>query len=746
VRRQETRPIQVRSAVPGRIRFDAPVLRGRPRLAAAVEATIESAAGIVSARATPRTGRLLIHYTFPFMQAAVETLARTALSSPPLSPEVYRARQSWRAAVPNSRKPASHDHDSHDGHGHDHDEEELHTHVRNLFLGGSVLVGFLAKRLLTGPGLLAASPLWFGIGALATIISGYPFLRGAVRSFTERGSLTTDTLVSSATVASIFMRESVTGLVVIWLLNLGEYLQAVTLRRTRLAIRALLSLDSEEVWLVVDGTEIRQPLSSVQPGDLVAVYAGQRLPVDGRVEAGNGTINEAPITGESMPVMKNAGETVYAGTVLLAGDLRVRAEQVGDDTAVGRLIQRVEEAQELRAPLQTTGERFSTRFVPFSFVLAGIVFAVTRDVNRALTMLLIACPCAAGMATPTAVSAAIGNGARLGVLIKGGTHLEAAATLDTIIFDKTGTLTLGLPTVERVVSFPSEYTPDQVLSLAANGEIHSQHPLALAVVHHARDREIVIAPHDECEIIVGRGIRADWQGNRVLVGSEQLLDQFQISVPQSAAFLHDQHATEGETMMYVAHQNQLVGLIGVRDRIRPEAASALADLRVAGVRQLLMLTGDGEEAARSVAQAVGLTEWRSRLLPDQKYDLIRSLRAQGRRVAMVGDGINDAPALALADVGIAMGTAGSDVAIEAADVALAADNIQRVATTVRLSRKTVSVIRQNYGIALAVNAGGILVGALGAINPFVAAALHNLSTLLVVFNSARLIGYDPDAG
>jgi cation-transporting P-type ATPase C len=668
-------------------------------------------------------------------------LLQNALTVAPLSPDAYSAWQHDRVEA--RRKPHLHGHSHADGHDHDGDEE-LQSHKHNLLLGGSVLLGFLMKRLVTRPGPLAASPLLFSVSAIATVISGYPFLRGAIRSFANRGSLTTDTLVSSATVASILMRESVTGLVVIWLLNLGEYLQALTLHRTRRAIRALLSMEDEEIWLVVGESEVRQPLPSVRPGDLLAVYAGHRIPVDGRVDSGSGTINEAPITGENMPVMRNADDFVYAGTVLLAGKLRIRAERVGTETAVGRLIQRVEEAQELRAPIQTIGERFSSRFVPFSFVLAGTVFAATKDLNRALTMLLIACPCAAGMATPTAVSAAIGNGARRGVLIKGGTHLEAAATLDTIVFDKTGTLTMGLPSVERVVAFPQDYTPDQVLSLAANGEIHSQHPLALAVLTHARAREIVIDPHDECEIIVGRGIRADWNGDHILVGSHQLLDQFQVPISTEASTLYAQRAAEGETMMYVAHQNRLVGLIGVRDKIRPEAAGVLAELRAAGVNHLLMLTGDGEEAASAVAEAVGLTEWRSRLLPEQKYELIRTLRAQGRKVAMVGDGINDAPALALADVGIAMGTAGSDVAIEAADIALASDNVQRVATTVQLSRQTISVIHQNYAIALAVNAGGILVGALGAINPFVAAALHNLSTLLVVFNSARLIGYDPD--
>jgi cation-transporting P-type ATPase C len=360
-------------------------------------------------------------------------------------------------------------------------------------------------------------------------------------------------------------------------------------------------------------------------------------------------------------------------------------------------------------------------------------------------MLLVACPCAAGLATPTAVSAAIGNGARRGVLIKGGTHLEATAQLDTVVFDKTGTLTVGLPTVERVIALAPGGTAEQVLALAATGEMHSAHPLAVAVMAHAEEREVVIPPHKECEVIVGRGMHAFGDGESVLVGNRRLLDQFGVKVPDEAAALYARHAAAGETMMYVAHQDRLVGLIGVRDRIRPEAADALDGLRAAGVRHLYMFTGDGEEAARTVARAVGLTDWEARMLPEQKYERIRRLREQGRRVAMVGDGVNDAPALALADVGIAMGTAGSDVAIEAADVALAANDLRRVATTVRLSRRTIRIIRQNYAIALGVNSGGVLVGALGVINPIIAATLHNLSTLLVVANSARLIAYDPDA-
>jgi cation-transporting P-type ATPase C len=751
---QKVNGLRIRSAVPGRIRYEVELLRGQPRRAAAIALALAQQPGIRTAEANPRTGRILVYYDKILSQETVETLVRAALTSSPLSLEAYRT---WQQEQNTGQKNFTannddHQHPRHDlstqDHTHDHDHEhgdhELQERLRNLILGGAVLSGFLVKRILFGPGILAGSPPLFAISAIATIVSGYPFLRGAVRTFTNRGGLTTDTLVSSATLASIVMRESLTGLTVIWLLNLGEYLQALTLRRTRQAIRALLSVEDTTVWLVIDNVEVERPLAAVQPGDQIAIYAGQRIAVDGVVETGCGTINEAPITGESIPVIRNVGDPVYAGTVLLAGDLRVRAERVGDDTAVGRLIQRVEEAQELRAPIQTIGERFSTRFVPFSFALAAGVFALTRDVNRALTMLLIACPCAAGMATPTAVSAAIGNGAKRGILIKGGTHLEAAAQLDTVVFDKTGTLTVGAPGVQRIVSFSNDYTPDQVLSLAANGELHSQHPLALAVVTHARNRELVIDPHEECEILVGRGMHADWQGNCVLVGSRQLLADFAVPVSDEALACYADYTATGETMMYVAHQTQLIGLIGVRDKIRAETAAGLDELRATGVQHLLMLTGDSAESAASVAQTVGLTEWQAGLLPEQKYEQIRTLRASGRRVAMVGDGINDAPALALADVGIAMGTAGSDIAIEAADIALAGDDLRHIATTIRISQQTLQIIRQNYAIALAVNAGGILIGALGAINPFIAAALHNLSTLLVVFNSARLITYDPE--
>jgi manganese/zinc-transporting P-type ATPase C len=346
-------------------------------------------------------------------------------------------------------------------------------------------------------------------------------------------------------------------------------------------------------------------------------------------------------------------------------------------------------------------------------------------------MLVIACPCAAGLSTPTAVSAAIGNAARRGVLIKGGVHLEAAARVDTVVFDKTGTLTTGRARVARVLSLDPRHAPEDVLQIAASGELHSRHPLALAVLRRVRELEVEVPEHEDCEVIVGRGMRADMGGNRILVGSERLLADFGVTLPDGLAAELARFRQLGETVLCVAVNEAVIGLIGVNDLIRPEAREALEALHRAGIRRTLLLTGDSAASAEIVARQLEL--------PEDKFALVARLKAEGHRVAMVGDGINDAPALALADLGIAMGTAGSDVAIEAADVALASDDIREVPNVLGLSRRTLGVVRQNYALSLGVNALGVLVGAAGGLNPVLAALLHNASTIAVVANSSRLI-------
>ncbi len=710
----------MRSAVPGRERLDVSALCNRPRLALSVQLALEKEPGIRSVQANPVTGRVLVRYDPERIKAPVRQLLREALARPPLSAAEYGVA---RAALPREDLRA----------------EQL---MPKLEMGARFLLFFGVRALISGFGALSAAPV-LAAATMATVATGWPYLKATLDSLTGRKPLTTDTLVGSATVASLVMGEGVTALSVIWLLNLGEYVETRTVRRTKRAIRDLLTVEEKEAWLVVGETEVLCPLAEIRPGNLVAVFAGRRIPVDGLVEQGTGTVNQATITGESMPVVCGPGDKVYAATVLLAGDLRIRVETVGEDTIVGRMIRRVEEAQTLRPPIQTVGERFARGVLPASFALALGVLVLTGNPSRALIMLLVACPCAVGLATPTAVSASLGNSARRGVLIKGGTHLEAAANLDTVVFDKTGTITEGTPSIANLAALDPAYSEDEVLLLAASGELHSDHPLALAVLDRVRAAGWEVPPHDRCEVLVGRGMRAERADGEILVGSRRLMEELGVAVDDGALALGAAWMEQGNTQVFVAHRGRLVGLLGVCDRIRPGAAEAIASLREIGIRNIVMLSGDESRVVEAVAKAVGVTDWQAHLLPEQKFEAIQRLRDAGHLVAMVGDGVNDAPALALADVGIAMGTAGSDVAIEAADIALAGDNLDHLASTIRISRRTIDLIRENYGIALGVNSLFVVLGAIGKINPIAAAMLHNLSTLLLVLNSSRLIDYDP---
>jgi cation-transporting P-type ATPase C len=684
-----------------------------------VELALRKDPRILSASANPVTGKVLIKWDPAQPAPDARSLLSRALSKGPVSEIVYRQL-----------------HPARDG--------KLRTLINNLILGGVKLTLILYSRIVWGA--IATSPLAAPIlivSVTGAAITGFRFLRDLGRTVTGRSGITTGTLIGAATLSSIALREGVTALIVIWLLNLGEYLEALTLRRTRAAIRGLLSTDDDEVWVLLDGAEICVSAKQVQPGDIVVARTGRKIPVDGVIESGEATINEAPITGESMPARRGRGDGVYAGTVLVAGTIRIRVTGVGSHTVVGRLIERVEMAQALRPRIQTVGDRFAKRVVPSSFVAAAVVLVITRDPRRALTMLLVACPCAAGLATPTAVSAAIGNSARRGILVKGGTHLESMASLDTVAFDKTGTLTDSHPTVTQVMACASGYTEERILSLAARAEIHSQHPLAIAVVARAGIDRKRSHHGDEFELLAGRGVRTQWDTHEVLVGNLRLLEEFQVEVSAETRERFERRIGLHESVVYVSHQRQFVGVLTIAVQVRPGAVEALGRLRGSGVSRLVMLTGDLDGMAKHVASSVGLTEWKARMLPDDKFDAIRKMRASGRRVAMVGDGVNDASALAVADVGFAMGAAGSDVAVETADVALASDDLRHVADVLDISRRTMRLVRQNYSLALGVNSVGLYLAAAGTINPIIAAVLHNLSTILVVTNSSRLIRYEP---
>jgi cation-transporting P-type ATPase C len=698
----------------GRARFTSPHLRGRPALAVAIEDAVDRVTGVRQVHAYPRTGSVVVWYH----------TGRCARD------QLIAAIRAGLAADPKAiagRTPRSADVGTGD--------------LARLVVGGLALAALGVRRYgLRRPPMLGSTGRTIATGA--TIFSGYPFLRGALRSLTGGRGAGTDALVSAATVASLVLRENVVALTVLWLLNIGEYLQDLTLRRSRRAVSELLAGSRTRTWMrLADGTEVEVGIADVALGDEVIIHEQVVLPVDGVVVEGDGIMDSSAVTGEQLPFTVAAGMPLHAGSVLLRGRIVVRASAVGPDTAIGRIIARVEQAQTDRAPIQTVGENFSRRFVPASFALSALTLLVTRDVRRAMTMLLVACPCAVGLATPTAISAAIGNGARRGILIKGGAHLEAAGRVDAIVFDKTGTLTLGRPMVTNVISFDDDWSPEQVLAYAASSETHSRHPLAQAVIRSTEERRIEIPPHEECEVLLGQGMRVHSDGRILLIGSRELLRRQNVPISRAAHHWVRRLQRATETPLLLAVDGKLIGLLSLRDSVRPESREVLDALRADGVQRMVLLTGDHPDTAAAVAAELGIDEFRARVMPEDKQDIVKQLQAEGYTVAVVGDGTNDAPALALADIGIAMGVAGTDVAVETADVALAADDLRALLDLRDLGRRTITLIRQNYGMSIAVNMAGLLVSAGGALSPVVAAILHNASSVAVVGNSSRLIRY-----
>ncbi|KAA0921792.1 heavy metal translocating P-type ATPase [Rhodococcus sp. ANT_H53B] len=706
--------IEILSDAAGRMRLRVDWLRSSPGRAVAVEDHVDKIRGVRAVHAYPRTASVVVWYS------------RSRIDRAELFDAVNAGRTTDWELVP-VRSPRSADVNNGD--------------VLRMTIGGAalVLLGF-RRYAFRRPPILGPTSRVVATGA--TIFTGYPFLKGALRSLAGNRSAGTDALVSAATVASLVLRENVVALTVLWLLNIGEYLQELTLKRTRRAISDLLTGTQDTAWIrLPDGSEISVDVDRLEIGDEVVVHDHVGVPVDGTVVDGDAVVDQSAITGETLPVSIVAGDRIHAGSVVIRGRIVIRASAVGRDTTIGRIISRVEEAQEDRAPIQTVGENFSRRFVPASFILSALTLVVTRDVRRAMTMLLVACPCAVGLSTPTAISAAIGNGARRGILIKGGSHLEQAGRVDAFVFDKTGTLTVGRPVVTNVVSFQDDWEPEQVLAYAASSEIHSRHPLAEAVIRSTEERHIVIPPHEECEVLVGLGMRTVADGRTLLLGSPSLLRSENVDVSEYAAEWVSRLQRQAETPLLLAVDGVLVGLISLRDEVRSNALEVLNTLRADGVERIVMLTGDHPETAAAVAAELGIAEWRAEVMPDDKLEAVRKLQEEGYVVAMVGDGTNDAPALAVADIGIAMGLAGTDVAVETADVALASDDLTRLLDVRDLGRHSVSVIRQNYGMSIAVNALGLVVSAGGALSPVLAAILHNASSVAVVGNSSRLIRY-----
>ncbi|MDW7651337.1 MAG: cation-translocating P-type ATPase [Bacillota bacterium] len=619
----------------------------------------------------------------------------------------------------------------------------LNVQFFQVAVTGGILFGLILKRCFWRRSILAFSGKVNLLATLTTIAAGYPIIRSGLETLVTRKKLNNDMLISTATIVSLLLKENITGLVVVWLVNLSTLFQTLTMEKSRKAIRDMLQGREENAWIEIDGTVVSIPVENVEVGNTIVCFIGDRVPVDGEVAAGEAAVSQAVITGESMPVTKSRGDKIYAGSIVEQGSIKIRVEKAGQDTSIAKIVAMVEAASRDRAPVENMADRYADRIVPYSFGLAALVYVLTRDFKRSMTMLVIACPCAAGLATPTAISAAMGNAAKKGILVKGGSYLEKVGSTDVVLFDKTGTLTEGKPSVREVVPANKTISVELVMQLASSVEHQTNHPLANAVVQRAEDMQLELLTVDNKEVIIGQGVRGTIEGAPVAVGNLAFMQAAGINTSRAKAKAYRLHM-HGQTVLYVARDNKLLGLIGIADNIRPDSRMAVRKLRQSGIQNIGLVSGDCKEIADLVARELGLNKVWPETMPSDKVEIVKQFQQAGKIVAMVGDGINDSPALATSDIGIAMGTGGTDVAIESADIVLAADDPVKIASLITLSNHTMEIVKQNFLFAVGINVSGLLLGAGKLITPLMAAILHNLSTLGVVVNSSRLFTYNPD--
>jgi len=574
----------------------------------------------------------------------------------------------------------------------------------------------------------------------AAVVAGYGIVVSAVRALSTK-MISIDLLVSVAAIGAVIIGNFWEAAAVTFLFSIGHALESATMNKTRSALAELVAVAPDTAVVLRDGEQHEIPAHQVQMGETVLVKNGAKVPVDGQVVAGTAALDEASITGESIPVEKTEHDQVFAGTISRSSFLQVLTTGVGADTTLARIIHRVEEAQDAKAKTQAFIDRFSTWYTPAVFILALLAGLVTQDVVLALTLLVIGCPGALVISIPVAIVAGIGRAARNGILIKGGEYLETAAKISAVAVDKTGTLTEGRPKLTDVIVLDNTKSRTDVLRWAAAAEAGSEHPLAHPILEAAQEEGVgPVGLPGNVTPIAGKGIVTTVDDTRrVLIGNAALLEQYGVIDTSDAEQVATELAGQGKTPMIVAVDNVVFGVIAVADQIREDAPAMVARLHEAGVDKVVMLTGDTRLVAESIGKATGIDEIHASLLPEDKLDAVTKLQRDGHTVAMVGDGVNDAPALATADIGVAMGAAGSAVAVETADIALMGDNLMKLPESISLAKRTVGVMRQNIVIAL-VTVVALLIGVFaGGVTMSLGMLVHEGSVLVVIVNAMRLL-------
>lgn len=614
------------------------------------------------------------------------------------------------------------------------DESNIQDFTNNILKSFGMIFGAILFVIIAGEwlGLLEAVTEWvpWWLGLLIVILTGYPVFENVIRAALKR-KIISHTLMSMGVLAALIVGQWATAAVVVFFMRVGDFAESLTTERARRAVKDLSAMAPQTARVLRGEQEIEVSIADVVVGDIVVVRPGEAVPVDGQVVDGHATVIQSAITGESMPVEAGPGTKVYAASLAQLGSLRVQTEQVGAETTFGRVIKLVEQAEANRADIESIADKFATWYLPVVASIATLTFLIGRDPLATAAVLVVACSCAFALATPIAMLATVGASAKKGLLIKGGKYLETLAKADVLLIDKTGTLTMGQPSIVDIIPARG-FSVDDVLSIAASAERYSEHPLAQAVRDVARGRKVQLEHPESFESIPGQGLRANLSGTQVLVGNAKLIPTG-VDLPEVQAL-----QAAGKTLIYVQQGESLVGALTAADTLRPEIPAAMLALQQMGLSNIELLTGDHQNTAAALAEELGIA-FQAEMLPEDKINIVKQYQAGGHIVVMVGDGVNDAPALAQADVGIAMGAGGTDVAIEAAHIALMREDWALIPEVFLMAQKTMKIIRFNLGFTTVYNLVGLSLAAFGFLPPILAAAAQSLPDLGILANSSRLL-------
>lgn len=575
---------------------------------------------------------------------------------------------------------------------------------------------------------------------IATMAFGlYSLVKVAVLDIIKERKIGTELFITIAVIISVLGKEYLAGAVVLMIILIAEYIASASTEKARSSIKDLIGSVPKTAIVKKNNAELIIEITDLKIGDIVLVKAGEKIPVDGKVISGSGSVNQAPITGESVPQEKTVGSEAFAGTILELGALDIEMTKAGVDTVFSRIISLVEDAESQQAPIEKFTDKVASWLIPVVFIFVGTVYFFTRDVKLVIALLIFTSPAELGLATPLVTIAAIARAAREGILIKGGLFLEELAKVTTIVFDKTGTLTIGSPIVNKVEIIDPNYNEQNLVQFAATVDRRSSHPLAKAILSYADKLKLTYGEPENFEVIKGRGVSAKVQGKSILLGNKLFMEE-----NKTPLFNSSENVTD--TVIYLSIESKLAGIFYISDAIREGAKEMIQGLRKSGIKNIVMLTGDNPETAKYVSNQIGITDYRANLLPEDKINIIKELQKDGSKVAMVGDGINDAPALVQANIGIAMGAMGTETAMEAADIVLMQDKLEKIAKARAISKRAYRTIRENIFVGVGVvHVIGITLVLLKIIGPIEAAAIHLLPDTLVFINSIKLLRIKIDA-